>query len=160
MGKSLCRNTKPLGTCVALVLAGQVLAADTTSLRVQAMVPPSCQVDVAPLDFGVFTGAPLSADTSVSVVCQAGLPYRVMLEGGLGAQAAERRLASLGMAVLPYTLGLEATGQGRWAAGVAMEVRQVGTGEPQVFRIRGHLRPSGRLPPGIYRDVVQVTVQF
>ena len=160
MDKPWRQGVATLGMCAALILAGRVFAAGTAVLPVQAVVPPSCRVDVAPLDFGVFTGAPLAAATTVSVVCQAGLPYRVILEGGLGAQGAGPRWASLGTAALPYDLGFEAPGREAPAAAVAREMNQVGTGAPQTFRLQGRLRPSGRIPPGVYRDVVQVTVQF
>lgn len=127
----------------------------------------SCRVDVIPVNFGAYDPAraqPSQARGEVAVSCRQGggdstsAPrVRLQLSG-----PAQRQLQGGGMA-LRYSLFQDAALQRPWWDGAALELAPgPGDGRNSELHAPVHaLLPPGQwVQPGVYRDLVQLSVEF
>lgn len=122
----------------------------------------ACQVDVAPLTFGIVEHDRRTDGTGrITVTCDAPRPFLIGIGPGQG--GAERRLVGPDGATLRYELyadpgrnfpwGDDQTG-GSAIGGVSDGVH------PDMFTIYGRIPPQGGKPPGIYTDSLLITLSF
>ncbi len=159
------RDLAPAGALVLyLPLAAQ--AHVTAPLEVTVTVAAVCDVIAAPLDFGVYDGAPVNASADIEVTCNDGVAYQIGLDAGLHSDGANRFLSDGNGHMIPYVLVDPATGQPWGDAGVgdtfpAPPVSATGTGAPQVFTVDGMIdAAAGPVHSGAYADTVTVTINF
>jgi spore coat protein U-like protein len=134
-----------------------------TSFSVSVTVQSGCAVSAQPMRFGTYTGAPLSANSAVSVQCTQSTPYSVGLSAGLGqgATVANRMMIGPSAAQLRYLLSSDAQGTAAWGQTVGIDtVGGTGDGSIQAISVYGKI-PSGQyIIDGPYADTITVTVTY
>ncbi len=136
----------------------------TASLDITATVPSACEVQAAPIAFGIYDGTAQMVPADITVNCNSGLGYQVALDAGLNG---DRSLTDAGGNSLPYSLSYGGTRIAWGDAGVGdtfaagQPLSAEGTGAPQSYTVDGMIAPGiANLPPGDYSDTVTVTVNF
>jgi spore coat protein U-like protein len=164
------------------VPAGTVFGQTTSgTMNVDVTILPSCTVTTAPLSFGSVTGTSIvHVNTTVTVNCSNGAPYRIDMDGGqnmLSPTDLYRRMKT-GTApadttnTLTYSLNKTTTWGtigGDWGDNGATFCTTctiprtgkdgVGTGADDVHTVYGTLSTTVN-GPGTYTDVVTVTVNY
>lgn len=148
-----------------LILSGSSQAAVSKQLEVMATVASSCTLDVSKVDFGIFSGTELTANGEVRVNCNQNVPYVIGLDGGRNIDAAGNRTLQDGAGnALPYRLtylGEPWGDNGSTDPNAARPVLGVGKGAIERFTVEGFLWVPATAPaPGVYSDIVTVTVSF
>lgn len=153
----------------------------TGSMNVDVTIVPSCTVTTAPLSFGSITGASIvHVNTTVTVNCSNGVPYRIDLDGGqnmLPTSDIYRRMKtgtapvdttnsvnySLNKTANWSTIGGDWGDNGATFCTACTPARTgkdgVGIGADEVHTVYGTM---GNTPiaPGTYTDTVTVTVNY
>lgn len=122
----------------------------------------ACQIDVAPVVFGIVEHDRRTDGTGrITVTCASARPFLIGIGAGQG--GSERRLSGPDGASLRYELysdpgrnfpwGDDQTG-GNAVGGVSNGVH------PDTFTIYGRIPAQGGKPPGIYTDSLLVTLSF
>jgi spore coat protein U-like protein len=159
---------------VALAAAGLILGAgaavagtDTGNLSVQVRIVDECKVQNDPtLDFGNAQGlldAPVDATTTIDIQCTDTTPYNVWLDkgGGAGATVADRRLTSGAGATISYSLYQDAAHAQVWGVTEGTDtVADTGDGDVQTFTVHGRIPAQTTPAPGLYTDLVMITVDY
>jgi spore coat protein U-like protein len=165
-----------LSASALLALAGTALAAPpnpaTTNIGVSATVTKNCTVGATAVAFGAYypTAGALVANSTVSVNCTKTTPFQVSLNKGTtaGGSLAQRLLTDGAGNTLQYNLYKDAalsivwgdnTGGTQWNTGVG-----AGMATAVTFTAYGSLPDiafnQGAQPPGLYTDVVTVSVAY
>jgi spore coat protein U-like protein len=146
--------TRPLLAAAALVCAAAAPAA-------------ACTLSATGLQFGAYdphAAAPLHGQASIEVNCPAGVEYAVLIGPGQnGTGAPTRGMRAAGSAfVLRYEVYADATYQQVWSDGAGATVIRAGSGggSRQALIVYGRIFPGQQPPPGLYTDVLTVTVNF
>ena len=145
-------------------LDGQVGAAGFTA---GATVMQSCDIQTAPLAFGVYDPVvqqatqPLDREASVTLTCTKGTTATIGLSVGQHPLGTARNMSN-GSAVLQYDLFSNADRTQLWGDSSA---NQVDTGDapsdaPRTFVVFGRIPPAQDIPIGTYTDSVVATVVF
>jgi spore coat protein U-like protein len=136
------------------------------SFKATATVTNNCFISTTPLAFAGYKrvlAAAVRTTGSVGVLCSAGAPYQVSLNGGTVANnTGARRMASAQTGgTIAYDLSNTLDGPiwGDGANGTGM-VTGTGSGAQQTLRLYGRV-PAQRTPaPGDYKDTVTATLMF
>lgn len=134
----------------------------TSTFQVSATVLPSCQISATGLSFGSYSGAALSATSTISVNCTQNLGYNIGLSGGSsGGTVASRVMAGPGGATLAYGLYKDANHTANWGETVGTDTEQGnGTGSAQTITVYGLLPASQQATAGSYTDTITATVTY
>lgn len=138
------------------------------SFGVTADVAADCTVSATTLDFGA-TGdlalAVRNANGSISIKCAQGVNYTVALNAGQGSGAtvAQRKLTlSGGSDTLMYQLYRDAGRLQPWGdgSGGTSTLSGSGSGSVVTHTVYGSLPVQSMPPPGVYADLITVTVTY
>jgi spore coat protein U-like protein len=138
----------------------------STGLNVSIDVNAECIVSASQVDFGDFAGTSnVSTTGALSVQCTIGVPYSVHLGGGSHPTANGRQLADVqGVNFLLYELFKDIAHTTKWGGTdyiYGSPLNATGNGVGQGYTLYGVLyKPQISLPPGLYKDVVQVVVSW
>lgn len=151
-------------TTVGLIFSGISHAAVSKPIEIMASVASACTLDVAPLNFGTYTGAALNVNSELRVNCSRGQPYAVLMGAGKNSDpAGPRNMRDSAGNKLPYTLtyaGRDWGDNGATSSGGA-PVTGVGKGRLERYSVEGHVRVLNAAPAsGVYNDTVMVTLAF
>jgi len=136
------------------------------SFKATANVINDCFINTSPLVFGASNrvlSAAVRTTGALSVLCTAGSPYQIVLNGGsVAGNPAARKMAN---ALTNETIGYEISsildgplwGDG---SGGTVAVSGTGTGVLQTVRMYGRVPPQKTPTPGDYKDTVIVTLMF
>lgn len=161
------------------VLATCLIAAVASCLAPQALAQVACELDVAPMSFGIYdTLSPLGSQVtgSVTVSCRLLDPnaaerigYSIALGPGTGSYARRTMQApgtseTLGYnihlrSVSPATVWGDGTG-GTVTANGSMTINKNSDRRPLVLPLVGAIPPLQAVAPGVYTDTLTVTVTW
>lgn len=161
-----------LGAALLLAAAeGAAAATATSTIMVSVTLASTCTVSANPLSFGTYQpgqgGA--SASTTLAVRCTRGAPFSVALNAGTGGGSVAQRLMSMGASRLQYNLYTTAAHTAVWGDGTQSTATVSGVGRG--FASAGAITHTvyGQIPdspanvdlaPGLYTDVITVTVSY
>ena len=136
------------------------------SFKATATVTNNCFISTSPLAFAGDTrvlSAAVRTTGSLGVLCSAGAPYQVSLNGGsVGNNSGARKMASaLSNDTIRYEISNSLDGPvwGDGGNGTTM-VTGIGSGTQQTLRLYGRV-PAQKTPaPGDYKDTVIATLMF
>jgi len=161
-----------LGAALLVAAAGSAAGATATStIMVSVTLASTCTVSANPLSFGTYQPGQgsASASTTLAVRCTRGAPFSVALNAGAGGGSVAQRLMSMGASRLQYNLYTTAAHTAVWGDGTqsSATVSGVGRGLTGVAEIThtvyGQVPDSPAnvdLAPGLYTDVITVTVTY
>jgi spore coat protein U-like protein len=143
----------------------------TTNLMVSAAVEPTCTVAANPLTFGRYRPGQgsVSANTTLTVRCPRGARFTVALDAGTGSITVMRRVMTFGAYQLQYNLYTTAARTTLWGDGTLSSATVSGigqglsTGQAIVETVYGQVPDidvNEDLAPGLYTDIVRVTVSY
>jgi spore coat protein U-like protein len=135
----------------------------TTTFRVTAFVPARCSVSASNLAFGTYTGVQLDATSTISVTCSATTAYEVGLSGGLLGRTRNRQMTGLttGFRGLQYSLSKNPARTDNWGNSPGQDtVLGIGSGTAQLLTVYGRVAPNQSFNPGLYFDLITVTIDF
>lgn len=136
----------------------------TAAFTVSATIVSNCSVSASNLDFG--SAGNLTADqdssNSLAITCTAQTPYSIALDGGTsGATDPTQRKMNRGGENVKYGLYRDAARTLPWGNTVGMNTASsVGTGLAQTFTVFGRVPVQTTPSPGIYSDMIVVTVTY
>ena len=153
-----------IGGAIAIAPASSQAATFRTSLSVSVRVINSCHASASPLDFGVYDpAAPADATASamLRVRCAAGTSYAVRLgQGIIGKTGGKRQMRFDGAHVLSYRLYRDADHRQLWD-GAPVYGRSAGkAGNEDILKVYGRIPHGQPAEPGLYRDVVLVSIDY
>ena len=167
--KALLKSTL-CSMAVTTMLAGPIsnqpahAATTTATMAVSATVLSACIVVALPMVFGNYTPTAVSdAQADLTVTCTPGTAFTVSLDRGTGTGATvTQRAMSFLTNVLNYSLYTTAARSAVWGDGTAGTSTVTGTGTvlPQVITVYGRVPASQNTSPGVYLDVVTVTLTY
>lgn len=161
--KQLINKKLLAGSLLGLGVVSGASAQVTAVIPVTATALSFCSVVALPLAFGNYAaGTSLQGSTTLTVACTPGTSYSIGLDAGTGPSASEssRKLASLTNGVLNYSLTKDAGLSQNWGNSGGDAKSDVGTGLPQIHTVYASI-PAGQFSdPGLYSDVVTVTVNY
>ncbi len=132
----------------------------STALQVLAQ---SCTISATNVNFGNYTGSPVSPGSSpLSVTCPSGDTYQILLNAGQGSGASETvRKMTNGSYTLNYGLYQNASHTTNWgnSSGTGY-VQGTGTGSAQTVYIYPQLTSGQQVPPGTYTDTITVSTNY
>lgn len=146
--------------------AQPVLAATaTTTFTVNATVLASCLVAATNLDFGVYSpasGTPDDATNTVTATCTPTTDYTIALDGGTSGGDVEARTMTNAVDTLGYALYTTAARTTIWGDGTGATATVAGTGNgtPQAYTVYGRIPISQSVSPGLYADLITVTLTY
>ena len=165
-----------LSLLVAILAANTAIAASNTyNINVPAFVgTPSCTASVTPLSFIVPANVDFgnssvtnnfTANSSITVTCNAGLPYSIALDHGLNYNANGQDFDNFVVDAngngMGYILYSDANLSSEWSG---QTVDEVGSGNAQPYTIYGAIYPGmnvGIPTVGIeYSDLVTASINF
>ncbi len=135
------------------------------TFTVDAVVTPSCTVNVTNMDFGVIdaiVAAPIDQIATISVSCTNASAYTVGLDHGTNAVASGptgRRMAN-GGDLLAYGLYHDAARIADWGLVAGTTASGTGTGGNQELTVYGRILSNQQALVGTYFDSVVVTVSY
>ena len=145
-----------------------VLALTATPQTVYAQRRDSCSIGATPLVFGRVTGGSVSATGTIEAICNGGgrfNPFSMALSSGSGTFVSRTMLG--GKDTLRYNLYTDAAHTKIWGDGSAGTSTVTGNFDlsgsgPQVFdeTVFGLVPAQTLPPPGVYSDVIVVTLIF
>lgn len=128
-------------------------------MTVTATVVPSCRsVSAGALSFGAYQsgGAPVFAQSTISISCDQETPYSIRVDGAEGDKRKMKRHAHS----LEYAVYRDAGRRQGWGNSPDSAVAGRGTGAPQHHPVYGEILSGQSIPPGDYGDIVTVTLDF
>jgi spore coat protein U-like protein len=161
-----------LGAALLLAAADDSSGATvSTTMVVSVTVASTCTVSANPLSFGTYLPGQgsLSASTTLAVLCTRGAPFTVALNAGTGGGTVAQRVMSMGANTLAYNLYTTAAHTSVWGDGTQSSATVSGVGRglasgAQITQtVYGQVPDSSAnvgLTPGLYTDIVTVTVSY
>lgn len=154
--------------CAASILmSGDAIAATATgNLNVRITIQAECKVvTAADLDFGTrgVIDANIDQSTTITIQCTSGTPYTVGLNagGGAGATVAVRKMTGPASATINYSIYRDAARTQVWGNTAGTDtVAGTGNGAQQNLTAYGRVPPQNTPAPGVYSDVVAITVTY
>jgi len=154
----------PLVSVLLFAGATSAMAATTktSTFQVTANVQAVCQISSSNLDFGNYSGAQLTANSTISVTCTQNQGYDVGLNGGSGAQSVTaRKMTGPGGTVLGYGLYRDANYTSNWGNTIGSDVMHGnGSGSAQSLTVYGKLPANQLVTPGAYSDTITATITY
>ncbi len=147
---------------IAFIDAAQASTANG-SLGNGAIVLPTCLITTNTLNFGVYSGTQLDANTTVLVTCTNTTPYNVGLSAGMGSGATvnSRLMTGPASTTLAYSLYQDAGRTINWGNTPGIDtVSGVGIGRSQTIAVYGRIGAAALGMPGIYNYTVIATVYY
>ena len=151
--------------------AGAAAATATSTIMVSVTLASTCTVSANPLSFGTYQpgqgGA--AASTTLAVRCTRGAPFSVALNAGTGGGSVAQRLMSMGASRLQYNLYTTAAHTAVWGDGTQSTATVSGVGRGFMSGAEITHTVYGQIPdspanvdlaPGLYSDVITVTVAY
>lgn len=135
------------------------------SFKATATITNNCFISTGPLAFAGdnrVLNAAVRTTGSMGVLCSAGSPYQISLNGGSVANnAGARRMASAAGGGIRYEISntLDGPVWGDGTGGTGM-VTGTGTGVQQTLRLYGRVPAQATPAPGDYKDTVTATLMF
>jgi spore coat protein U-like protein len=153
-----------IASASALMLGSSAFAAnESTTLAASVTVPEKCvAVTAEPVAFGEYDGtAAATASASISVTCTLGTVATISLDEGANGDSTNARKLANGGEELNYQLYSDANRNNVWdnAAGTE-EVTGVGLSSAVTVTVFGEIPTGQDVTPGVYGDVVNVTVSY
>lgn len=135
------------------------------SFTASATVQPSCLVSASDLDFGAVTGLtqPVDAQTAINITCTTGLGYTVALDGGKSSASdpAQRQMINTNGSHILYGLYRNEARSLPWGADLGIDTQSgIGSANSQSLPVYGRISAGQIPPPGLYSDVIVVTVTY
>ena len=135
------------------------------TFTVTATLAASCAVTATNMTFPTSGVLNAAKDTSsnLTVTCTSTTPYNVGLSAGTGAGAttALRRMTGSGGATVGYTLYRDASRTQLWGTTIGSDtIAGTGTGSAQALTVYGRVPAQSTPAPGLYQDVINVTVTY
>ena len=131
---------------------------------VSATVPTICHVTAATLNFGTLglIQTNVDAPSTIGVQCSDALPYTVALDGGqAGTTDPTQRKMSKASEQVTYGLYRDTTRTLPWGSTAGTDtVSGVGNTTVQSLAVYGRIPPQTTPSPGLYTDLVVVTVSY
>jgi len=161
-----------LAAALLLAAAGDAAAATVTStIMVSVTLASTCTISANPLSFGTYQPGQgsASASTTVAIRCSSGAPFSVALNGGTGGGSVAQRLMSMGASRLQYNLYTTAAHTAVWGDGTQSTATVSGVGRGFAGGAAVTQTVYGQIPdspanlalaPGLYTDVITVTVSY
>lgn len=121
----------------------------------------NCGVSTAGLAFGAydpFAGLALDSAGSITVSCDAAVPYTVALSSG-GGRFLNRQMSGAGT-VLYYNLYVDVSRLSVWGDGSSSTSLVSGTGPTGQSTVYGRVPAGQNVPVGLYSDNVTITVTY
>jgi len=151
-----------------LIVSGTSQAGSVSKpLEVMASVASTCTLDVTRVDFGQFVGEILDVAGEVRVNCNRNVPYVIAMDAGKSKDAqGNRNMKDSSGNKLPYRLAYIGSDWGDNGLANTFTggdpVTAVGKGTIEKFTVEGRIyaTPNGAPAPGVYNDIVTVTVAF
>jgi len=157
--------------------AGAFTQSATGTMTIGATKVAACSVSTLPLDFGNYDGTVITANSSITVNCNASVGYRVDIDAGQNYDPTIGRRIKTGTAAattsnsLLYTLYQDSAYSTEWGDNgttycvgctpVVQGKGGVGSGANQVLTVYGMLNTGMYVTPlGSYTDTVTVTVNY
>jgi spore coat protein U-like protein len=138
----------------------------TGTFNVRITIQAECRVNSATdLDFGT-TGviaANIDQQSAISVQCTNSTPYDVGLNAGTGSGAtvANRLMTGTSGATVAYNLYRDAARSQVWGNTIGTDVVSgTGNGAVQTIPVYGRVAPQTTPAPGVYSDIITITVTF
>lgn len=161
-------NCSIAAVCAAasIIPTSTFAATATGNLNVRINIQGECKVvSAADLDFGSkgVIDANLDQTTTLSVQCTNTTPYTVGLNAGNGAGAtvAVRKMTGPASATINYTIYRDAARTQLWGNTAGTDtVAGTGNGAAQSITAYGRVPPQNTPAPGVYSDVVAITVTY
>ncbi|MBZ9978061.1 spore coat U domain-containing protein [Mesorhizobium sp. BR-1-1-10] len=147
-------------------MASAFSATATGNLNVRITIQAECKVvTAADLDFGTrgVVDANIDQTTTISVQCTNSTPYSVGLNagGGAGATVAVRKMTGPASATINYAIYRDAARTQVWGNTVGTDViTGTGNGSAQSLTAYGRVPAQTTPAPGVYSDVVAVTITY
>jgi spore coat protein U-like protein len=134
----------------------------TTSYTLTVTILPACSITANALSFGNYSGAVLSANTSLSVTCTNTTPYNVGLSAGTttGATVTNRMMTGPGGATLKYSLYSNSGHTTNWGNSSGSWVGGTGNGSAQTLTVYGQIPANQQSVSGNYTDTIIATVNY
>jgi spore coat protein U-like protein len=161
-----------LGAALLLAAADAAAGATATAtMMVSVTVASACTVSANPLSFGTYLPGQgsMSASATLAVLCTKGAPFTVALNAGTGGGSVTQRSMRMGTNTLAYNLYTTATHTTVWGDGTqsSATVSGIGRGLTSAAAIRQTVYgqvpdapANADLAPGLYTDIVTVTVSY
>ena len=161
-----------LGAALLVAAAqGAAGATATSTIMVSVTLASTCTVSANPLSFGTYQPGQgsASASTTLAVRCTRGAPFSVALNAGTGGGTVAQRLMSMGASRLQYNLYTTAAHTAVWGDGTQSTATVSGigrgftSGAEITHTVYGQIPDTAAnvdLAPGLYTDVVTVTVTY
>ena len=162
----------PLAAALLLAVANDSPGATaSTTMTVSVTVASTCTVSANPLSFGSYLPGQgsMSASTTLAVLCTKGAPFTVALNAGTGGGSVTQRSMRMGTNTLAYNLYTTATHTTVWGDGTQSSATVSGIGRgltsgaaitQMVYGQVPDAAANADLAPGLYTDIVTVTVSY
>ena len=145
--------------------AARAAGTATTNFNVSLTITAGCTVSATAMAFGTsqMLNTNVSSTSVVSPICTNTTPYTVALDagGGTGATVAARKLTGPGGSLVTYSLYQDAAFGTVWGNTVGTNtVGGTGNGVAQPLTVFGKIPAQAAATPGVYADVIGVTVAY
>lgn len=131
---------------------------------VSASVAANCLINIQNIDFGTRGVLTTNADAtgSVTATCTPNTSYTISLGGGTANAGPTARKMFKGTESITYGLYKDLNHLQPWgdASTPGSTVAGTGTGLPQVLTVYGQVKPQTTPSPGVYTDMVVVTLTY
>jgi spore coat protein U-like protein len=143
----------------------------STTMMVSVTVASTCTVSANPLSFGTYLPGQgsMSGSTTLGVLCTRGAPFSIALNAGTGGGTVAQRVMTMGANTLAYNLYTSAAHTTVWGDGTQSSATVSGTGRglasaavitQTVYGLLPDSVANVNLAPGLYTDIVTVTVSY
>lgn len=147
--------------CCLLLSTRSFGDANERFMNVSATVEPSCTVTVSNLNFGPYNFAASNETATIAILCTNGTKFRVDLGSGNGKGASESTRSMINNSnTLRYSVYKDAGMRNPWGAGSTGGISGISTGIMQYFKVYGNIAENQKLPAGLYRDNVLVSLSI
>ncbi|MFZ6658284.1 Csu type fimbrial protein [Undibacterium sp. TJN19] len=152
-----------ISSLLLAILSSALAENQSANLVVSAVVVPSCTIQGNAISFGNYNTHQLEQTSNVGVNCSQGTSYVMALDTGSGANAnvATRQMTGPANGTLNYSLFQDAAYSRVWGNTAGSNtVAGTGNGNLQSLPVYGRV-PAGQVTaPGVYNDVVGITLTY
>ncbi len=137
----------------------------TTTFQVTATVAASCNITAPTLAFGTYTGAQVTANTAITVTCNAAsTPYNIGLNVGLNGTGQYARNMINGTNKLSYGLYQNTALSTNWGTTIGTDT-EAGTSSATALTattvtVYGVIPAAQVVPTGSYADTITATITY
>jgi spore coat protein U-like protein len=123
----------------------------------------SCRVSASDLDFGAYSSGsttPVQGQTTISLLCGAGVTVEVSLDTGTSAGRPRRMSQESGTDRMEYDLYQDPARTIYWGDRSGDTLELLATGAPQTVPIYGQIPAGQKVRDGTYSDTITITVLY